>query len=1328
MNLNHVKMKGDILPALMLAAMVAAPSQLRADINDGIVVHYTLDDAAGTTAADASGNGNDGTLVDFAGGGGQWVAGNDGNALELGGGYVAVDSLPAMESTTWAAWVRLTAESPFGAAISATFPGAGAGHSLGFHSGETVLNPRVLWNHNAETLSLISPDPVEVGTWNHLALTYNSGDGSLILYVNGEQKIAGTVSTTAFSSINLGRRESSGDAILNGALDDVAVFERALTADEIALLFSGQQVVDGLVLRWDMNETDGFVAADSSGNGYDGTLMDFPPAEVEDWTTGRIGGALDFSKNAHVEVSGLEEMVDTTWSVWVKLNSQPSYGAAISATFDGAAAGHSLGFHTDATAFNPRVLWNHNAGFVSIVSPDPVAVDEWNHLLMTYDSTAGEAALFVNGEEKGREAVGTSPFSSLNLGRREASANTYLDAVLDEVRIYNRVLDIDDILELAAAGAPEGPAEILVPPAALTVHENGTARFEVEADGALPLRYLWFKGEEPLRDQTGPELVIEHLTPADAGEYSVRVSNDAAEVVSDPVSLTVLPVDGLETARQAFWTLDESSGTTASDSSGNSNDGSLINFADDSSHWVDGQVDGAISFDGFGSHIEVDSSESLSALGDEASFAFWIRLNSYGPEEDAGTYTRSASFLLSRGSHFHIKMVNDPGSVSRTILVRSADGAASSLVQKTGEEVNAPQGSLTLDEWQHWTIVYRNRHITFYRNGFRVGEPVEGILGGVSDTPLLIGDFDSLSAGLRSIDGTVDQLGIWGRPLAEEEILELAGLDISGAPAFSSQPGSRRRLEGSSTTFEVFVTGRRPVTYQWFKDGDPVEGAVSSSYTIDSISPDDAGTYTVTVTNDEGSSTSDDAVLEVEALGDVTSGLVAYFPFDEDDGNELIDASGNEVHGDLQNFDDGFRISGVVGGAYDLDGIDDLIIIPHNDILNLTDQATVSVWLNPESVSNNGDFDRVIRKDVNFDFVLLNGGIARVHGFNKNPYSSPGETVANGVWQHFAYTFKDGVVQWFKNGEPVGNPIPGSLGEVNSNPLVIGNFQPDTALARFYEGAIDELGIWQRALSATAIAGIYENGLRGNPLNVEFEPLNIRSVISEAGQVSILFYTPYEGRDHVVNVRSDINADAWLPLDGVDLNNIEPGLFRASFEAPEGDVGFYRISALTPPPLFTADFEDGTLDGWTTGGSPADIWEAGEPVIGPPSAFEGSNVLATDLDDNFPEFTDATIRTPTIDLSGVTSATLTLSEWFSVDESVDFHQLIINAVTPGAAEGEVLVELSRMAGITDAWTTRSIRLAGDAVGQPVQLEFRIVTDDFSLRPGWYIDSISVTAD
>ena len=259
---------------------------------DGLLVHLKLNEAGGELAKDSSGNGHDGTLVGVAVANSQWVEGKSDNAVSLGVGHVAVTDLPEMTSTTWAAWVRLDADSSYGTAISAAFDGAGAGHTLGFHTGGNVRKPRVLWNHANGHISIMSEEPVELGEWNHMAVTYDADSEEIVLYVNGEAKADGTVGTTAFSTVNLGRRASSKNCPLNGALDDVSIFDRGLSSDEIGQLFDGEDIADGLVLSWGFAEEEGFACADSSGNGNEGSLVGYPAGEVSNWVEGNIGGAL----------------------------------------------------------------------------------------------------------------------------------------------------------------------------------------------------------------------------------------------------------------------------------------------------------------------------------------------------------------------------------------------------------------------------------------------------------------------------------------------------------------------------------------------------------------------------------------------------------------------------------------------------------------------------------------------------------------------------------------------------------------------------------------------------------------------------------------------------------------------------------------------------------------------------------------------------------------------------------------------------------------------------------------------------------------------------
>lgn len=92
----------------------------------------------------------------------------------------------------------------------------------------------------------------------------------------------------------------------------------------------------------------------------------------------------------------------------------------------------------------------------------------------------------------------------------------------------------------------------------------------------------------------------------------------------------------------------------------------------------------------------------------------------------------------------------------------------------------------------------------------------------------------------------------------------------SAPPTITAQPTSRSASLGTSTTFSVTASGASPLTYQWKKDGTAISGATASSYTISSVSNTDAGSYTVVVSNANGSTTSNVATLTVNTAVTIT--------------------------------------------------------------------------------------------------------------------------------------------------------------------------------------------------------------------------------------------------------------------------------------------------------------------------------------------------------------------------------------------------------------------------------------------------------------------------
>ena len=89
---------------------------------------------------------------------------------------------------------------------------------------------------------------------------------------------------------------------------------------------------------------------------------------------------------------------------------------------------------------------------------------------------------------------------------------------------------------------------------------------------------------------------------------------------------------------------------------------------------------------------------------------------------------------------------------------------------------------------------------------------------------------------------------------------------VNTVPAIVTQPASQTTTAGQPVTFSVTATGTAPLAYQWQKNNVSITGATSSSYTIASTQPSDAGAYRVIVSNAAGSMTSAAATLTVNAF------------------------------------------------------------------------------------------------------------------------------------------------------------------------------------------------------------------------------------------------------------------------------------------------------------------------------------------------------------------------------------------------------------------------------------------------------------------------------
>jgi len=203
----------------------------------GLVAGYGLSEGAGTTTADASGNGLIGTVA-----GATWAVGHSGGGLGFDGAasYVNLGSPAALALTgslTASAWVYETANVADDGIIVARSNGSGGWELKSSPDTGARTFALGVYTTGGAYVARYSAAPRALGTWTHVAGVYDAAARTLHVYVNGllaDGELRGTVPAAIGVppvNANLGRR--TGGFHLRGTLDDVRVYGRALTQAEI---------------------------------------------------------------------------------------------------------------------------------------------------------------------------------------------------------------------------------------------------------------------------------------------------------------------------------------------------------------------------------------------------------------------------------------------------------------------------------------------------------------------------------------------------------------------------------------------------------------------------------------------------------------------------------------------------------------------------------------------------------------------------------------------------------------------------------------------------------------------------------------------------------------------------------------------------------------------------------------------------------------------------------------------------------------------------------------------------------------------------------------
>jgi hypothetical protein len=737
-----------LLAAVIGCVVVAQPSlSSAADCTrppTGLVGWWTADG----NARDWSGT-NHGTLK---GGAVATAAGTVGSAFSFDGtnGYVQIPDSAALRPTNFTieGWVQFTSlnsgglgASPAGQQYIVFKQNTRSSWFEGFYLGKERRSNGDIFAFAVSSAQGVSAEvdsttPLATGTWYHVAAV--RGTNLLQLYVNG-QLVGQTRVTFAqnYGTLPLyfgTSGQSYWDHKLRGLLDEVTLYNRALSSSEIAAIYA-------------------------SGSAGKCKSAGAPVVSTQPQSqTVATGGLALFS----VSASGTTPFSYQWW-----FNGAPLFGGT-------------------NTNFGLTNVQPANAGNYQVVITNTVGSVTSDVAVLTV--TAAPVAPQISGQPTGQTvnvgsavrlsvtATGTTPlsFQWQKNGSGLANGNGLSGATTSALSIQSAQLtdagDYRVVVTNSAGGVTSGtatlivqaPPAISVQPAGQTVAIGGTAIFSVTASGVPTPAYRWLFNGVSLAEGgqfTGtatPTLSVANVQSANVGNYSVVVANVAGAVTSSVAVLTLpgsclAPPSGLV----GWWPGDGSAGDIVGSHNGTLQGGASANAA--------GLVGGAFSFDGTNGYVSIADSSTfhLSTLTVEA----WVWFDAYqSPGTSAYPYQQYIVFKQNSQNYefegFALTKDQDP---QGDVILWEVASPSHELIRI--DSVN----TVKTGAWYHVAGVRGTDYVQLYLNGHLEAQTNVSFAQDYGNLPLYFGT-SGQSFYDRRLHGRLDEVSLYNRALSAAEI------------------------------------------------------------------------------------------------------------------------------------------------------------------------------------------------------------------------------------------------------------------------------------------------------------------------------------------------------------------------------------------------------------------------------------------------------------------------------------------------------------------------------------------------------------------------------
>ena len=689
----------------------------------GAIGHWNFDEGTGQTAADSAGT-NDGTLGPTTSADAEdptWACVTGGNALDfdgtddyvdippIGDGYSAITVSAWMKARTFASpenYNPIVAREEAGDDINDVFAlmarDEGVGNEASFRIYVGAGNTKVTARSNI----ILSTD-----TWYHLVGTYDGAD--VRVYLDGIEKgnaaQSGTLSTEA-TRIALGKFSNNFYVNFDGLIDEVRIYDRALSPAEISALAASPPAVCG---------------------GTTTTIDNVaPPGSV---TIGPGATITDLDNFSLIASSGTDTVTAATVTL-VPAGAFNNIGQADITDVSGAAqctaitnpvsnilsfTGCSIPVTTTITTFKVRITPRTHANMPVV----PGASYAVTGTVTAFTSTNTQA-----GSDTGSAEVTVDNLSPSNVtGASSTPGDTQVT-----VNWTNPGSDFSNVLVLRnTATIVDVPTEGSSPAVDSTI-------------GTSVVRYI----------AVGTSFIDTGLMNGTPYFYRIFAKDIHGNYADTGVEVSATPT--VATGPIAHWTFDDGTGPTAADSAG-SNDGTLTNGPT----WTCVAGGNALTFDGSDDYVDAGSAASLDVSNGTVSA--WFKADTAQVDEHV-IVDKNQSGFNDGDFILMIQDSDDTPSPNHVRLYLEDDTSSISIF------ADAP---VTFGTWTHVTVTFGSSGMAMYINGVKQADTNANTSGMDNTVPsLFIGRQATDSNDM--FDGAIDEVRIYDRVLSQAEITALA--------------------------------------------------------------------------------------------------------------------------------------------------------------------------------------------------------------------------------------------------------------------------------------------------------------------------------------------------------------------------------------------------------------------------------------------------------------------------------------------------------------------------------------------------------------------------